>query len=565
MRFLKFLLIVMLVALVAGLWWVYRAGQLPPGAAEEVRTRPATAPSPPAVAGPEQAPPAVQEAVVVEQPPAQSGQEQAAAEPAAAVDEVVVLSAEAVSSLDPYRMIGVHPDGSVASHLWDTLTRLDDDLQVRPHLAESWRLVNNFTWEIKLREGVLFHNGEPLTAEAVSFSIDRAQSMPGSLETFAADVGLQEVKLVDDYRLQLVTRQPAANLPYYLSFLEILPPVYYSETEPARLARFPVGSGPYRLAGPGSSGSLVLEAVDGYWQGTPAIGRLVFETAPDPQVRLAALGEGRAGLVTDLPPLTSEAWNLDNARLEAVEGTERMLIAIRAAENSPLANKQVRQALNYAVNTQEIVDRLLNGYGARYRSWVNPPDAHPELEAWPYAPELARQLLAQAGYSQGFTTTVRTPVEVYYQDVAIAGAVAEQLRAIGLTVEVEPVNNWSIYAHELLTGDSPALFLLKLNSYGDGLQDLKNLSASFVFNPTRWQDPIFENRVEQASVTFSETSRTRLINEAQSIAYDEAPWIWLWRVYHFYGVDPDLAWTPRRDGLVYLYRPLETEGQANGQ
>lgn len=474
-----------------------------------------------------------------------------------------VLVADKITTLDPYRMVSTHPDGSVASHLWDTLTLLNNNLQIEPRLAESWRLVNNFTWEIKLREGITFHNGEPLDAEAVRFSIARAQSMSGSLETFAEDISLDQVEVVDEYTLRLTTRQPVVNLPYHLAFLEILPPAYYSGARPDQLAIAPIGSGPYKLSEWNPNGELVLEAVQDYWKGTPTISRLIFQTVPDAKARVAALQNREAELVTDLPPIREDQWDVVNGRLETIENTQRMFIGIQIEEGSPLADRQVRQALNYGVNVEQIVNDWLEGYGERYGSWVNPPSDDPELAPWPYDPEQARELLAEAGYSEGITITLRTPVGVYDHDVDITQTIAQQLSQIGITAEVEPISSWEIYTRDLLNGDMDSLFLLGLNSRGDALEDVKNLSAGFAFNPVGWHNESFEEVLRQAVNTFNEDSRKRLLDEAQGIAYEEAPWIWLWRQYDFYGVSQRLDWTPRRDGLIYLYKPILTPAESD--
>jgi peptide/nickel transport system substrate-binding protein len=269
---------------------------------------------------------------------------------------------------------------------------------------------------------------------------------------------------------------------------------------------------------------------------------------------LTALRLGEADLVTDLPPTRVDQWDAEGSRLEAIEGTQRMFVGIRIEEGSPLADPQVRQALNYGVNIQQIIDKHFEGYGERYGSWVNPPSDNPELVPWPYDPDLARNLLAEAGYREGFMITLRTPTDVYDQDAAIANAIAQQLAKIGITVEVETVG-WNIYVRQLLSGDVAPLFLLGLNSGGNGLEDVKNLSTTFAFNPAGWKNETFEGILRQAANTFNEYSRARLLNEAQKIAYDETPWIWLWRSYDFYGVSQDLDWFPRRDGLVNLYKP----------
>jgi peptide/nickel transport system substrate-binding protein len=421
-------------------------------------------------------------------------------------------------------------------------------------LAESWRLVNNFTWEFKLRQGLKFHNDEPLTAEAVRFSIERAQTLPGSLETFAQDVGLEKVEVVGEYTLHLTTRQPVANLPYHLAFLEILPPVYYADTDPNQVAAAPVGSGPYQVAST-ENGALVLDAVPSYWRGAPTLPRLIFKVMPEAEQRLAALAAGEASLVTDLPPAPADQWDVPNSRLEAIESTRRLFIGMRMGDGTPLVNKQVRQALNYGVNVEEIINNNLAGYGERYGSWVNPPANNPDLEPWPYDPDMARTLLAEAGYGEGITLTLRTPVDVYNQDVAIAQAVAAQLAEIDVTVEVDTIKNWDVYVRELLSGKSDPLFLLELNSRGDGLEDVLNMSQAFAFNPTGWRNESFEEATARAISTFNEDARDRLMDEAQAIAYEEAPWLWLWKPYDFYGVSQNLDWTPRRDGLINLYKP----------
>lgn len=491
----------------------------------------------------------------VDATPVDSG-ETAPSQATEGVDTILVLVADEVTTLEPYRMVNVHPEGSLASHLWDTLTLLNDDLQIEPHLAESWRLINNFTWEFTLRQSITFHNGEPFNAQAVRFSIERAQSMLRSLETFAQDTHLERVDVVSEYVLRIITHQPVSNLPYHLTSLEILPPVYYSETGSDQLAVAPVGSGPYQVKQWAQGEALVLEAVPTYWKGTPAWPRVTFQTIPQAQDRLAALRDGEAALVTDLSPMQAARWDSPNSRLEAIESTQRMFIGIRIEEESPLADKRVRQALNYGVNVEQIVDDWLEGYGERYGSWVNPPSNNPDLAPWPYDPDVAHTLLAEAGYGEEFTTTLtlHTPVGVYYQDAAIAEAIAQQLEKIGITVEVKTFD-WATFVRELLSDDIPPLFMLGLNSRGDGLEDVKNLSTAFAFNTTGWQNESFEETLRQATKTFNENARARLLNEAQSIAYDEAPWIWLWRQYDFYGISQSLDWTPRRDGLVYLYEP----------
>ncbi|MFN2232158.1 MAG: ABC transporter substrate-binding protein [Anaerolineae bacterium] len=469
-------------------------------------------------------------------------------------ETLVVLVADAVDSLDPYLMVRVHPEGSIASHLWDTLTRLNGDLQAEPYVAESWWMIGDCTWEFTLRPDVVFHDGERLDAEAVRYSVARSQSLPGSTESFAREVGLATVEVVSDRIVRLTTLRPVPDLPYHLAFLEILPPGHYSTVEPEQAGNDPVGSGPYRLEDWIPGKEVALAAVPSYWGGAPRWSRIVFRSVPDLQDRLSALSSGAASLVTDLPPIKADRWDVADTRLEAIESTTRMLIGMHAAPDTPLADRRVRRALNYGVDVAQVVDEWLEGYGERYGSWVNPPGNNPALVPWPYDPDLARELLADAGYADGLEITLTTPSGAYYQDAAIAQSIAQQWDEIGIQARVE-VLDWGTYVERLLSEDVPSLFLLGMNSRGNALQDVRNLSQEWPYNPTGWQEPLFAQQLRLASTTFDPQARATALDELQALAYDEAPWIWLWRPYRFYGVSQYLDWTPRRDGLVNLYEP----------
>ena len=129
--------------------------------------------------------------------------------------------------------------------------------------------------------------------------------------------------------------------------------------------------------------------------------------------------------------------------------------------------------------------------------------------------------------------------------------------AVGVRMTVYP-QEWPVYVGErLVPKETAPLFLLSLTSRGNGLEDTKNLAYGFPFNPTLWYNEVFEELLTEAEQTFDETSRLNLLYKAQAIAYDESPWIWLWRPFLFYGVRRGLDWWhPRADGLIFLYLPV---------
>jgi peptide/nickel transport system substrate-binding protein len=451
-------------------------------------------------------------------------------------------------------MVRVHPEASIASHVWETLTWLNADLQIEPRLAQSWWMIDDCTWEFVLRPDVVFHNGERLDAQAVRFSVERARSLDGSTETFAQDTALVRVEAVSERIVRFTTATPVADLPYHLAFLEVLPPGHYAGVGEDQIAATPVGSGPYRVEAwlPGQQVSLV--ASTSYWGGAPVWSRIVFRSVPGLQERLQALGEQDLAVVTDLAPIRAERWDVAGTRLEVIEGTTRMLVGIRAEPGTPLADRRVRQALNYGVDVNQIAEEWLSGYADRYGSWVNPPHGSAALEPWPYDPDLARELLAEAGYASGFAVTLTVPDGAYYQDAAIAGSIAQQWEEIGAQVALEVIE-WDAYAERLLSDEPPALYYLGMNSRGHAWQDVQNVSSSWPYAPGGWRDALFEQQLRLAMRTLDPQARAESLQELQALAYDEAPWVWLWRSYRFYGVSDRLEWTPRRDGLVCLYRP----------
>ena len=169
------------------------------------------------------------------------------------------------------------------------------------------------------------------------------------------------------------------------------------------------------------------------------------------------------------------------------------------------------------------------------RSWVNPPGNNVQLEPWSYDPERARELLTQAGYPEGFVTTLHTPNGVYHEDVAIANALAEQWGELGITVQVE-VHEWEDYVAALLSDSPRRSFSSASTRAATHCRTRETCRPALGLTRPAGNNDSFEDAVRRAQNTFNENARARLLNEAQSIAYEEAPWVWLWRQVDFYGV-----------------------------
>ena len=478
-------------------------------------------------------------------------------------DLVTVLTHEPLQTLEPYAMVRKQPEASVAVHIWDTLTRVDDDLTLMPLLAKEWKLVNDKMWQFDLQEGVQFHNGEPFNAAAAKFSLERAMNLPTSLKAIDINTIIERVEIVDDDTLQVYTVSPQASLPFLLADIQMLPPVYYSETSEIDLLASPVGSGPYQVTNWSLGEPLVLEAYPDYWQGQPSFSTIIFDSLDQIDERLAALQSGQAHIVTNLTP-DQQVPLADGGQAEfvPVESTKRLFIGLRSDPGTPLADPRVRQALNYAVDVEALVADYHAGFGQRYGNWVLSADANPALTPIPYDPEKAKALLAEAGFENGFQTTLDTPEGQYLNDGQIAQSIAAQLAVVGIDVTVQSYDWESYVANRLIPRKTSPMFLLALASEGNAIVDTQNLSFSFPFNPTEWLNADFEENLRMAQETFNSQQQQRLLHQAQTAAYEDSPWIWLWRLYDFYGVDTELDWSPRPDGLIYLYKPVSADDAA---
>ncbi|MFQ6015155.1 MAG: ABC transporter substrate-binding protein [Anaerolineae bacterium] len=465
--------------------------------------------------------------------------------------EIVELSGIDPNTLDPYQMTTTNPEGNIARHIWDMLVWRTADGELLPMLATSWELVDDLTWEFKLRDDVYFHNGEHFTAEAVKFSLERARDLEESVDTTPFELFYESSEIIDDYTIRIHTEKPAPKMIYALSNFMILPPQYYTETSLEVAADNPVGSGPYKFVSWVRDGPLVIEANEDYWGDVPAIKTITVRAVPEAGARIAELEAGTAQLITNVPPDQIDLVETDISRLEAVEGLRRIFIYIYSGDESkPWADKRVRQAMNYAVDVDTIGQTLFAGYAKRYGSWVNPPNNNPELKPYPYDPEKAKELLAEAGYPDGFDVKLHTPVGRYNKDKEAAEAIGAYLTEVGIRAEVIPMD-WATYVQEMLIPrQNLEIGLIGLGSGANDLDDAMNLVKEWPLSITDWYNEEYETLYNEANATLDDAKRQELLFKAQAIAYEECPWIWLWRQYDFYGVSKNLEWTARADEFI---------------
>jgi peptide/nickel transport system substrate-binding protein len=520
-------------------------------------------------------------ACVAQQPqqPAVPGPTEAA-EPAPETQQepVVVLQGIDPTTLDPYFRTQI-PENNVMLAVFDLLVMWDEFGNVVPHIATDWQLVDELTWEFKIREGVTAHNGEVIDANDVAYSFSRAVDpevgAKGVLPWIFGNIQFDRAEVVDDYTVRIHTKAPIPDLPSFMKEMFIIPQDYYESTPLDEAARNPVGSGPFEFVEWRKGDRVIVEANKDYWAGAPEIQRVIWRAVPETGSRIAELNTGGADIIVNVPPDLADQIDPAYGRVVTVEGLRRIFIGyvFYGPNAEAIQLKQVRQALNYGIDFQKIIDSLLNGNGERTGTFANPPFQAPGVEPYPYDPEQAQELLSQVGYEDRdgdgivegpdgdpLTLTLQAPNGRYVKDLELAQAVAADLKNnIGVDVEVQPME-WSTFADQLassqLTGD---MYFLGAGTGFNCQGDLSDWYSGSGWAPGKWLDADFDAMFDELIGTVDPEKREELCYELQEYMHDEVPLIFLYFQVDYYGVSNRLDWTPEANERIYIYKAAFAE------
>jgi peptide/nickel transport system substrate-binding protein len=435
----------------------------------------------------------------------------------------------------------------VGVSLFDSLVGRDAENRIVPQLAESWRLVDDVTWQLKLRRGVVFHDGEPFNAEAVRFTFQRVLD-PEQKSPNRANVA----EMVDDYTVNLVTRQPYAPLINRLLDFAMVPPKYVAEKGNQGMALRPVGTGPYRFVELIKDDRMVVEAFDRHWRGAPKIKRIVYKPIPEPFTRAAALRNNEVDLVTTMPPsLARELERAPGIRVQRVPSSWIIYLGLNALKK-PLSDVKVRQALNYATDVDAIIKNVLEGNGRKLEGPLTPQmfgyDA--SIKGYPYDPVRARKLLAEAGYPDGVEITLESPAGRYQGDKEIAEALGGQWQKAGFKPKVQ-VAEWGAYFKRYLAKQFQDAYVLGLGGPMQDADELYNLMSSKgrgLYYKNERVDALFD----LGRSTMDQAKRRQIYRDLQRAMVEDATWVFLLQQVDIYASRDRLTWTPRTDQWMPL-------------
>ena len=477
-------------------------------------------------------------------------------QPAYCKSRVVVAQGVDPTKLDP-DMHRETPTANVVLHIYDALVERDWDAKIQPKLAESWKIINDTTMEFKLRKGIKFSNGEAFNAAVVKYNFERvAGLMPDAKKTLNARdfKSIKGVNVIDDYTVQIVTKHPDPLLLSYVSTKFMVPIEYTKKDNFKKLATKPIGTGPYVLKSWMKGSELVLTAKKDYWNGAPKIDEVVFRPIPEDATRIAELKVGAVDIIANLKPdNVAEIEAEDNLSVKYAPSA-RVAMVFMNAEMDKLKDTRVRQAVNYALDVPSLVKNVMGGNAYRV-STVAPKSFvgwDPQEKFYEYNPQKAKQLLADAGFPNGFDATIMTPRGRYLNDVAACEAIAGMLTAVGIKTKVEAVE-FGVFAKRTQAHDMPEfMYAAWGNQHFDVWDTIKTCVRSGAMF-SWYKNETVDKYIDLAAKTIEPEKHNEYLQMALREMWADPPFGYLYQQRDIYGVSKRLVWEPRSDEDINLY------------
>jgi len=448
------------------------------------------------------------------------------------------------SSIDPhYHNLG--PNNGFATHIFGTLVGSDENQQHYPDLAVSWKPVDDTTWEFKLREGVKWHDGSAFNADDVIFTVERAQNVPNSPSSFVTYLKGKTFSKVDDYTIRIKTAAPYPLMPNDMTTVKIISAKAGkgASTEDYNSGKAAVGTGPYKFVEWVPGDRIVLERNDNYYGTKASFDKVVFKPIKSGPARISALLAGDVDFIDNVPPLDVARLKKDKS-VQLSSGPSNRVIYLHMDQfredsphitakdggkiKNPLMDVRVRKAISLSINRDAIVDRVMEGVavpaGQLLPAGFHGVSANMKPDA--YDPKMAKKLMAEAGYADGFKMTVHGPNDRYINDAKIAEALAQMLNRVGIEASVETMTK-AVYFKRASSGGpnkSPEFSFMVLGwgaGSGEASSPLKALLHTYdkskgmgAANRGRHSDAEVDALIKKALATVDADARGKLLAEA---------------------------------------------------
>ena len=478
---------------------------------------------------------------------------------------------------DPHQSYS--PNRNIQMHVYESLVFQDQNLWPTPGLAESWRVIDENTWEFQIRQGVKFHNGMPLSAADIAFSLQRASSAKG-LRTYSAQMrNVIDVQEIDERTIRIKTRGPSPLLPNNLASIMIVSAAAVGSDateDDFNGGRAAIGTGPYRWVRFNRAQDVILERATSHWAVSEPWQRVIFRFIPNDSARVSALLAGDVDVIDAVPPALYGRVRTDqrsrlltansgfNFYLYIDSGRERSPFVTRAdgqaLDRNPLQDRRVRLALSHALNRTALADRVMEG-GAEAAGQIAPPGfiGHVADLGMPvFDPQRARSLLSEAGYPQGFGLTLHCTADRFAGDARTCQSIGQMFTAIGIKAEVETLPTAVFFrrANRGVNGEpefsiSGSMFFTTSGAASEGMSTiLRTYNAELghgASNRGRFSDAELDRLITQIESMMDDARREELTQQAVRRVMSEAAIIPVFFVRSAWGMTRNLTVTPRGD------------------
>ncbi|MBO6902762.1 MAG: ABC transporter substrate-binding protein [Rhizobiaceae bacterium] len=416
--------------------------------------------------------------------------------------------------LDPTAGAAAAIDEVVYANVFEGLTRIGSGGEVLPALARSWEISDDGkTYTFHLQEGVKFHDGSDLTAEDVVFSLDRARADDSTNAQKALFAAISSVEAVDATTVKVMLNNPQGSFLYNMGWGDAV--IVAPESADGNKEN-PVGTGPFKFANWAKGSSITIEKNPDYWGEPVALDKAEFRIIPDAAAAIPALLSGDVQAFANMPAGDALSQIQADPRFEVVIGsTEGETILSTNNGKAPFDNLKVRQAIAHALNREEIIAGNGSGLGTPIGSHFSPGNAaYVDLTGtYPFDPEKAKALLAEAGFPDGFDATIKLPPPPYARDGG--QVVASQLRNVGINLEIIPVE-WADWLDQVFKNKDYDLTIVSHTEPNDiGIYARKD----YYF---QYDNPDFDAVIAELDVSSDEAKRTDLYQKAQRILAEDA-------------------------------------------
>ena len=469
---------------------------------------------------------------------------------AASRDRVTIYHSSVADSINPYN----HSSSPIYGnwqHVMEPLVELDykkkDYVGI---LADSWQFQGN-KWTFKLKKGIKFHNGAPLTAKDVAFSIEKMRDEKGGSLQAPNFKDVTEVQTPDDLTVVFVTKQPLAIFLDRLENRFILSKVA-GDKFGDKLYDNPIGTGPYKFVSYQRGGNMVFTRNDEYWGGKAAIKEIVFRKVTEDAARLAALESGQTDFINNVPDHeVARLQKHPRIRVDKIEGLRMFFLAFNTSFK-PWDNKLVRQAANYSIDAPAIVKNIFDGIGYPINGPVgaNVIGADPKLKRYPYDPQKSKELLTKAGFPNGCDIQLYYSAGRYPKDREVCQVVAAQMVKGGFRVELIS-QEWALFWDKQgVNGGKLPFYYIGRGSLTDADTLYDQYFRTGTTRRTTYSNPELDKLIEEQQKTADQKKRIAILQKAGQMIMEEAPFIPLYNLADIYGVARNLVWKMRPDEKV---------------